>query len=70
MALNRPEWRDLAAIRSRRVHAVDDWLLHRPGPRVVDGLEAIARIVTDTAVDMECATVNLSDPSKPLDRPD
>ncbi|HLZ09196.1 MAG TPA: cobalamin-binding protein [Chloroflexota bacterium] len=70
MALNRPEWQDVAAIRHGRVHAVDDWLLHRPGPRVVDGLEAIARIVADTALAMERATENRSDPSKPLDRPD
>jgi iron complex transport system substrate-binding protein len=48
-ALARPEWRDVTAIRNRDVYTVDDWLLHRPGPRLVDGLEAIARLVGQVA---------------------
>lgn len=62
MALNRPEWQNISAVREGRVHAVDDWLLHRPGPRVVDGLEAIAQIVADTARAIDAA--------RQLDRPD
>lgn len=48
-ALRRPEWQDVSAVRHGRVHAVEDFLLHRPGPRLVDGLEAIARIIAETA---------------------
>jgi iron complex transport system substrate-binding protein len=49
LALRRPEWQEVAAVRHGRVHPIDDWLLHRPGPRVVEGLEAIAQIVAETA---------------------
>lgn len=48
-ALNRPEWQCVSAVRHGRVYTVDDFLLHRPGPRLVDGLEAIARIIADAA---------------------
>jgi iron complex transport system substrate-binding protein len=48
-ALARPEWRDVSAVRHGRVYAIDDRLLHRPGPRMVDGLEAIAGIVARVA---------------------
>ncbi len=44
----RATWERLAAlpaIRAGRVHAVDGSILHRYGPRVVDGLEALARII-------------------------
>jgi iron complex transport system substrate-binding protein len=40
------KWRrlgSLPAIREGRVHSVDATLLHRYGPRLVDGLEALAR---------------------------
>lgn len=33
----------LPAFRTGRVHTVNGDLLHRPGPRVIDGLEALAR---------------------------
>ncbi len=39
-------WRDqkilLPAFKSGRVHVIDGNLVHRPGPRIVDGLEALA----------------------------
>ena len=35
----------LPAIKSRRIHAVDGAILHRYGPRVVDGLEQLARLL-------------------------
>jgi iron complex transport system substrate-binding protein len=41
------EWRGLtllAAAREGRVRAVDGDLVHRPGPRIVEGLTALARI--------------------------
>lgn len=39
----RPGWRTLAAVQNRRIVAIDPDLTSRPGPRVVDGLEAMAR---------------------------
>jgi iron complex transport system substrate-binding protein len=48
-ALARPEWREVTAIRNGDVYTIDDWLLHRPGPRLIDGLEAIARLVGQVA---------------------
>ena len=33
------------ALRTGRVHSVDLSLLHRYGPRVVDGLETLARLI-------------------------
>lgn len=35
----------VSAVRHHRVHAVDESLLGRPGPRVVEGIEAIARAI-------------------------
>jgi iron complex transport system substrate-binding protein len=41
----RPEWRALRAVRENRVHAVDaNGCFSRPGPRLVDGVERLARI--------------------------
>lgn len=42
------EWPSLTvlpAVREGRVHAIEDDLLHRPGPRVIDGLRALARLL-------------------------
>lgn len=38
----RPGWQNLAAIKGSRVTTVNPDLTNRPGPRVIDGLEAIA----------------------------
>ena len=43
------EWRELPAVRERRVYAVDgSAYFSRPGPRVVDGLEILRAIVSDS----------------------
>lgn len=39
----RPGWQNVAAVAQGRVSPIDPDLVARPGPRVVDGLEAIAR---------------------------
>ena len=47
-ALDRDRWERfslLPAVRARRLYAVDGNLLHRYGPRVVDGLEHLARLI-------------------------
>ena len=46
--IDRERWRGLTsvpAIHAGRLHAVDGDLLHRYGPRVVDGLERLARAI-------------------------
>ena len=41
----RPGWETLTAIRTGQVFPIDDNLVSRPGPRLVDGLEALARLL-------------------------
>jgi iron complex transport system substrate-binding protein len=41
----RPGWDALAAVRNGQVFAFDDNLVSRPGPRLVDGLEALAKLL-------------------------
>jgi cobalamin transport system substrate-binding protein len=46
--LTKDKWERLAsqpAVKSRRVHAIDGTLVHRYGPRVVDGVETLARAI-------------------------
>lgn len=41
----RPGWGDLSAVTSGQVFPFDDNLVSRPGPRLVDGLEQLARLL-------------------------
>lgn len=41
----RPGWETLSAIKEKRVFPFDDNTVSRPGPRLVDGLEALAKIL-------------------------
>ncbi|MCL6450640.1 MAG: cobalamin-binding protein [Acetobacteraceae bacterium] len=41
----RPGWSGLSAVRDGRVRLVDQDLVSRPGPRLVEGLEAMARAI-------------------------
>jgi iron complex transport system substrate-binding protein len=41
----RPDWRDISAVKSGRVHALLEPHFGRPGPRLVDGLEELARLL-------------------------
>ncbi len=41
----RPGWEVIAAVRKGAVYPIDDNLISRPGPRVVEGIEALARII-------------------------
>lgn len=41
----RPGWKEMAAVENKQVYAFDDNLVSRPGPRLVDGLEAMARLI-------------------------
>jgi iron complex transport system substrate-binding protein len=40
-----PEWRELPAIQNKRIAIVDASLVSRPGPRVIEGLEVVARMI-------------------------
>jgi len=39
----RPGWSAISAVRNGRVYGIDTNLVERPGPRIVDGLEALAK---------------------------
>ena len=38
-------WKEVSAVRSRRIHVINADLIHRPSLRIVDGLEEIARAI-------------------------
>ncbi len=40
---DRPGWRNTEAVRSGRIYTIDDDILSRPGPRLVDALEQLAK---------------------------
>ena len=39
----RPGWSGVSAVQSGRIHAIDPDISNRPGPRIVDALELMAR---------------------------
>lgn len=41
----RPGWQVMAAVENQQVYPFDDNLVSRPGPRLVDGLEELARLL-------------------------
>ncbi len=43
--LARPGWDTVAAVQSKSIFPIDDNLISRPGPRLVDGLEALAKLL-------------------------
>jgi iron complex transport system substrate-binding protein len=45
MVKGRPGWSAITAVKNGRVEMFDDNLVSRPGPRMVDGLEMLARIL-------------------------
>jgi iron complex transport system substrate-binding protein len=42
---NRPGFKAIGAVAAGRIYLIDSDLVSRPGPRVVDGLEALARVL-------------------------
>ena len=40
-----PAWREITAVKQNRIYIIDADLVDRPGPRIVQGLEEIARII-------------------------
>lgn len=45
VVLRREGWQGVAAIRGKRVHAITEAFLGRPGPRLVDGYRALRSVV-------------------------
>lgn len=43
--LERDSWQDVQAVQSASIYTFDDNLVSRPGPRLVDGLEQLARLL-------------------------
>ena len=43
--MQRPGWQAIAAVKQQRIAPIDDNLISRPGPRIVEGLEATAKII-------------------------
>lgn len=48
-------WRSLSAVKQNRFHEVASNLLNRPGPRIVEGLEALAKAIHPEAFDIGTA---------------
>jgi iron complex transport system substrate-binding protein len=42
---DRPGWRNTEAVRNGRIYTIDDDILSRPGPRLVDALEQLAKMI-------------------------
>lgn len=42
---DRPEWRDMTAIRQGQVHLLEEGLYCRPSPRILDGLEQLVKLI-------------------------
>ena len=40
-----PVWREITAVKQARIYIIDGDLLNRSGPRIVQGLEEIARVI-------------------------
>jgi iron complex transport system substrate-binding protein len=38
-------WKSIPAVKNNRVHLIDSDLIDRPSPRIIDGLDAMARII-------------------------
>ena len=45
MVKERPGWSVITAVKNGAIYPIDDVLISRPGPRIIDGLEALARII-------------------------
>ena len=41
----RPGWETIEAVKSNQIFPIDDNLISRPGPRLVDGLEQLAKLL-------------------------
>ena len=47
MILKRPGWENIDAVKKKRVYVIDDSLLNRPGPRLVEGLKFLVKRINE-----------------------
>lgn len=47
MILNRPGWEKIDAVKNKQVYVIDDSLLNRPGPRLVEGLKFLVERINE-----------------------
>jgi iron complex transport system substrate-binding protein len=45
MVKERAGWEVISAVKNDAIYPIDDILISRPGPRIIDGLEALAKII-------------------------
>lgn len=45
--LEREGWQDITAVQEGNVHVIDDSLLNRPGPRLIEGMWELKKILSD-----------------------
>jgi iron complex transport system substrate-binding protein len=45
MVKERPGWSVITAVKNDAIYPIDDILISRPGPRIIDGLEALTKII-------------------------
>jgi iron complex transport system substrate-binding protein len=45
MVAARPGWQSIDAVKNKRVYSFDDNLVSRPGPRVAEGIETMAKLI-------------------------
>lgn len=45
VVLARPGWADLKAVKNNRLFTIDDSLINRPGPRIIEGIKAIKEVI-------------------------
>jgi iron complex transport system substrate-binding protein len=39
------QWTSIPAVKNKRIYLIDSDLVDRPSPRIIDGLEAMARLI-------------------------
>ena len=55
----RAAWRDVPALRRGQVHCIPEAFLGRPGPRLLDGLRALQRVVAAAGAAVSAATTTV-----------
>jgi len=43
--INRPGWEDIKAVKEDKIYYVDENIVQRPTPRLIEGLEEFAKII-------------------------
>lgn len=69
---DRPGWGGMTAVKDGRIHPIDDILVTRPGPRLVEGLEALIRAIHPELADqlpLPMPSASLGPPVLETDKP-